>query len=356
MERLFHFSVFDDILEVCQEAIFLEACITTSSNFRAISHILVNRICERSTPDISPEGIDEKLQFLFSDMPRVQEGNVRFYGIRCGLVYGSMAAYECEMRDKRTRWYQKGSAAVTGASTTIANIPSVNGVPVGSLVEPVATGIRGVVLDSLGRREKRLGAGVGLVEYRFLTQVIGEANQGLLASYRGDNVDRDLVGNPIPPYSPEQMVCFKEAAWEVFKLVMHDENRQIGIHLPREVLEMRPGIRHLTFRTRKKRRMYPLISSDLMLGDTPPNTDSGGNDGPSCFPLDVGINSDAPSDSDGPLHSKSLDSHFKGKSQTHVDAGLNGCGPAKPGITTGTFPPTPSPSASSANFLSQIDI
>ncbi|WOO85867.1 uncharacterized protein LOC62_07G009355 [Vanrija pseudolonga] len=94
LERLFHFSVFDIVLRQCQEAIFEEGSVTASRLIRSITHILVNRICERSTPDITAEGIDEKLRFLFSDMPRVQEGNMRFYGIRCGLVYGSMAAYE----------------------------------------------------------------------------------------------------------------------------------------------------------------------------------------------------------------------------------------------------------------------
>lgn len=114
-----------------------------------------------------------------------------------------------------------------------------NGVPVGKTLQPATTSLRGLLLEILGRREKRLSAGVGHVEYKFLTQVIGEADQGLLRS--NTNVARDAGRETLPTFDDALVVRFKETAWKVFRLVMSDEGCDMGIDLPPEVLQMKPA-------------------------------------------------------------------------------------------------------------------
>ncbi|WOO85866.1 uncharacterized protein LOC62_07G009354 [Vanrija pseudolonga] len=249
-------------LEDCQNNIFSTGVITTDRGLRLVTRVLMNRAYEYGQEDITTEAIQDKLEYLFSTLPRVHKENLPFYGVRCGLVFGALAAHESNIRDRRSRKFRLGTAAVTGASSTAANVPSINGVPVGAIIEPVATGIRGTLVESFSRRQKRLGRGVTHVEYKFLTQVMEEANDGLVASYNG-SAPRDKEGNPLPAFTGQGIVKFKEAAWKAFKLVMNDETCEMGIDLPPDVLKVAPEREAAV-------RISPLVDDDSPPPTPPP--------------------------------------------------------------------------------------
>ncbi|KAL1405523.1 hypothetical protein Q8F55_009160 [Vanrija albida] len=336
-----YFFDFDLILGVFQQHLF-DTAITTGPLLRAITDL---RIATIWNPEITPEVIDDKIRWLFRYLPRVQLRNIHFYGFRCGLVFGCLASYESEMRDRRSRRLERGSAAVSAASTTIANIPSINGVPVGSLVEPVTTGIRGLILGSLSRRRQLLASGVGRVEYLFLTHIFEEADEGLLASYTNDRAPRDDSGSPVPAYTPKELACFKESAWRAFKLVMNDEGHTIGFQLPPEVFEIRPGEERQADKTSDK---FPRISVDNW-NDIPyfdDDDDGSDADDPDCIQSGVQTDSDS-----------GLNSNRRVKNASDPNGHADDIDQAGSGETAGTSPsspPTPAslPSASPSLSLS----
>ncbi|KAL1405522.1 hypothetical protein Q8F55_009159 [Vanrija albida] len=249
-----------------QEDLFLVDSITSTSwHIRSVCKLLSLSLQPAlgEVPHVNTAGeIDRKLLDLFERLPREQPSNIRAYGFRCGIVFGVLASYESAARGRRSRKYLLGSAAVTGASSAIENLPNVNGVDVGKVMEPAATGVRGVLLEILGWRRQRLGAGVSLVEYMFLTHVIGQANEGLPGSYDRNKAIRDAEGNILPAFTGEQMRLFKETAWTVFQIVMNDEGHQIGFTLPPEALEAPQFAQSLSSKKRRKMGLSPRLFVD----------------------------------------------------------------------------------------------
>lgn len=299
LDSLFHPSMIQDTFKHLQIGLFKQGYFTTGDLVRSLTHLLIDQIFEPlGAPDITPEGINDKIFQLFAQFPRHAKHNIQFYGIRCGLVYGAMAVYESEMRDRWPRKFQRGSSTVIGASATTRRLRTIHGEPVGTLIQPAVTRILGVVLDSFGRKGlkhrkdrkgrkgRHLAADVGQVHHqvhhqvdhqvhhqvhhqvdhqihhRFLSQVIGEANQGLLASYGAHPVYRE-EGDMIPPYSPEQLECFKQTAWEMFQFVLNEEGRTVDFKLPPTALEAPQLKRWLNPKSLQSKDIFPLVSADF---------------------------------------------------------------------------------------------
>lgn len=245
-----------------QDYLYTRGLLASPTSFATITFFLVNSVFETRSADITPQGIRFKITRLFQLLPRVHDDNLRFYAVRCAIVYGSLAVFECRARDRRARRYKLASALVTDASEAIANIPTVNGVPVGKMIEPAATAVRGGLNSFFKQKQKHYSTGVSNVLNMFVLDVLGEATEGLLASYPPGAVERDADGNPLPAFSPSQLTVFKQSAWQVFQVIMNDENCEITLELEKSLLLQPPKIVHARWPTKLTGTVYPRISSD----------------------------------------------------------------------------------------------
>lgn len=255
-------SFFWTVLGQLQITTYKKGVLSGPRSFRPITHLLISKVFDSTSADITPEGIQRKLDLLFQTLPRLYREDLRFYAVRCGLVYGSLAAYESKARDRRTFKYEIAAAAVTGATSTLANIPTVSGVPVGKMIEPVATSVRGTLNYFFRRRQRHHGTGVGNVEHKFLVGVIGEANEGLLASYPPGQIPRDENRTPRPAFTPVQLAQYKQTAWQVFQFVMNEENCHINFQLSEHQLGVPSNLPSAPTNPPQANAFYPSISSD----------------------------------------------------------------------------------------------
>lgn len=260
---LFHQYFIWEVLTTLQQTTYLTAVPTSPTYILPISYLLISSVFDGAFADITPTGIVDKINMLFHRLPRLHQHNMRNYAIRCGLVYGSLAAYESKARDRRVRKYEIAAAAVTGATVTVANIPTLQGVPVGKILEPASTGLRGALNNVFDRRRKHLGSGLGQVEYRFLIDVMEEANQGLVASFPEGLPPVDADGNPRPAYSSERLFQFKKTAWQVFQVIMNAECCQIGFKLPDKLLQEFSHPPQPLSKRQEDVNYYPRISPDF---------------------------------------------------------------------------------------------
>lgn len=222
------------LLTALQERILQNGTYTSDPLLAPAAHLLVAAL---SAPDENvfggaDESVQRRLETLFALLPRVAPSNVRFYGVRVGLVFAALGIHEAEAYERRSRGWALGAAAVSASTGALSHVPPIGGVSVGAVVEPLATSVRGAALDAISRKTRKLGAGVGLVAVKFSTQVLDEAGDGLCASFAsaaavGDAV-HDEHGNVRRAFAEGECARFADVAWRVFCLVPRLEGFEVA--------------------------------------------------------------------------------------------------------------------------------
>ncbi|KAL1406135.1 hypothetical protein Q8F55_007818 [Vanrija albida] len=222
------------LLTALQERILANGTFTSDALLAPAAQLLVAAL---AVPDDNVFGADEsvqrRLETLFALLPRVAPANVRFYGVRVGLVFAALGIHEAEAYERRARGWALGAAAVSAGTGTAARLPAISGVNVTPMIEPLAVSVRGAALDAIGRKQRKLGAGVGLVAVKFSTQVLDEAGDGLCASFAcaaavGGAV-HDEHGNVRRAFAQPECARFADVAWRVFSLVPRLEGFDVAV-------------------------------------------------------------------------------------------------------------------------------
>ncbi|WOO83654.1 uncharacterized protein LOC62_05G007174 [Vanrija pseudolonga] len=208
-------------------------CIPTDPLIRAAALLLHN-----IAADLGPgkgvtrsfnDAVQARIEELFRAVPRVDEFSVPLYAVRCGLVYGAVAVQEYKAYQKNVKWWKRGRKVVSVMPKAVALVPDVAGVNTSTIVGPAVNAAAAAAATSgIDRKKKRLSEGVFHVEHKFTSQVLEEADQGLIASYVG-SAPTDRHRNPIPAYPSETTNMFKLLAWRVFYLTIEQQGFETAV-------------------------------------------------------------------------------------------------------------------------------
>lgn len=170
--------------------------------------------------DISEVGINAKLEGLFEIMERVEELNMPFYGVRCGLVFGSLMVYESIAAEAKTTKWVAGASGVSSVALAAGSLGSIHGVPVGAIASAVAQPANACFQTQANQKINKYKHGIRLVKLKFDRQVLGDAKAGLLSSYKGNA--------PLKPpaiFTKQELDEFQIFACEVYNMVLDLEGR-----------------------------------------------------------------------------------------------------------------------------------
>lgn len=177
------------------------------------------------------DAVQFKIETLFQQIPREDAQSIPLYAVRCGLVFGVVAVQENKRYKRKIRWWRRGGNAIAGIAGATAVIPDVAGVSIKDVVGAPVNAAATVAISSIDRIKEGLRQGLVHVEDKFKSQVLQEADEGLVASYLG-NTPTDGHGNAIPVYSSERMDRFKLLAWRIFRTALRHEGLDTTVKKP----------------------------------------------------------------------------------------------------------------------------
>lgn len=225
----------DSFLLILQDKISVSGSAPSIYLVRALAHILhaavsALEVNERDIKSVS-DAVDARIRALFQIIPRVSETNLPLYAIRCGLMYGVVAVYESKQPQWKVGALNTTSDGFAGVAGVAGFVPDVLGIKLSQYVGAPVNGIAAGVIGRVEAKKKRLDKGLVHAERKFQLQVLGEADKGLVASYRSGASDHE----PRPargPFAADVMSDFKETAWEVFDAVIRDEDFETSVQRP----------------------------------------------------------------------------------------------------------------------------